>query len=257
MFVLHGIFGMGTNFRAIAKAAAAREPSWGFVLVDQRGHGASQGFAPPHDLNAAARDLEALADHLARTKGIEVRGVLGHSFGGKVALAYIERRPVDVAVLLDSQPGPRILGEETDSAANVLVTLEALDHGWEKREAFSEALRDAGYSAGLIEWLTMNVRRDGDLYRLRLDLPAIRSMLEDYFARDLWHVVEQPEFARTMSLVIAARSTVFDDVSRARADAAAFANPVLTVVVVENAGHWIHVDAPSKVLDALCDALAR
>ena len=34
--------------------------SKGFVLVDLRGHGASQGFAPPHTLDAAAADLAAL-----------------------------------------------------------------------------------------------------------------------------------------------------------------------------------------------------
>ena len=55
IYFLHGIFGMGTNFRGVAKSLAAATPDWGFVLVDLRGHGASQGFAPPHTLGVPLR----------------------------------------------------------------------------------------------------------------------------------------------------------------------------------------------------------
>jgi esterase len=82
IYFLHGIFGMGTNFRGVAKSLAAAAPDWDFVLVDLRGHGASQGFAPPHTLAAAAADVEALS----REIGLEIAGVAGHSFGGKVLL---------------------------------------------------------------------------------------------------------------------------------------------------------------------------
>lgn len=255
MLVLHGVFGLGTNFRAIARTLAAARPSWGFVLVDLRGHGASQGLPPPHDLSAAAGDLEALIAGLS----VEVRGVMGHSFGGKVTLAFLERRPdtMDVAVVLDSNPGPRAMQPEDESALSVLAALESLPPRFASREVFQGLLAARGFSAPIIEWLTMNVRRQGDDYTLRLDLPAIRALLVSYFNTDLWHVLEDPRSARALGLVVAGRSTVLDAEARARAARIATENPRLTVTDLPEAGHWLHVDDPRGTCAAVLSLLDR
>src|SRR5437879_732681 len=86
MLFLHGIFGRGGNWRTIAQRWVTAHPRWGAALVDLRMHGRSTGIRGPHTVAAAARDLRALEERLAGG----VRGVLGHSFGGKVALAYLE-----------------------------------------------------------------------------------------------------------------------------------------------------------------------
>src|ERR1700679_538748 len=89
MLVLHGILGSGANFRSFARRLAAARPDWGFVLVDLRMHGQSQEAPPPHTLAAAAEDLVRLGVELA----LPIAGVMGHSFGGKVALAYTGAAP--------------------------------------------------------------------------------------------------------------------------------------------------------------------
>lgn len=254
--VLHGILGMGTNFRTIVKAVAERAPAWGFILVDLRGHGASQGFTPPHDLDAAASDLEALVE---QTKGADVRAVIGHSFGGKVALAYAGRHELDGLCVLDSNPGTRSKEneQEADSASVVLSTLESFgtSASWPNREAFRDAIRAAGYSAALADWLTMNVRREGDVYRLRLDLVAARALLESYYTSDLWHVLEAPR-ARSWSLLVATRSTVIDSASRERAQAAASTSGGRGRVHLIEAGHWLHVEEPKAVVSAIVELLS-
>jgi esterase len=83
MLVLHGILGSGANWRSFARRLTAADPSLGLVLVDLRMHGQSQGAPSPHTLEATARDLFRLQEALA----LPVSGVIGHSFGGKVALA--------------------------------------------------------------------------------------------------------------------------------------------------------------------------
>jgi hypothetical protein len=50
----------------------------------------------------------------------------------------------------------------------------------------------AGHSTPIAQWLAMNVVPRSEGFALRLDLPAIRVMLEDYFARDLWSVAQDP-----------------------------------------------------------------
>ena len=103
MLVLHGILGSGANFRGFARRLAASAPGWGFVLVDLRMHGQSQGAPPPHTLAAAAADLRRLGEHL----GLPIAGVMGHSFGGKVALAYTAAsgRELEQTWVLDASPG--------------------------------------------------------------------------------------------------------------------------------------------------------
>src|SRR5437667_10900659 len=82
LVTLHGAFGAGRNWGAIARRLVLARPEWGVVLADLRLHGDSQGFSPPHTLDAAAADI----DELGRTLGFSFDAVLGHSLGGKVAL---------------------------------------------------------------------------------------------------------------------------------------------------------------------------
>src|SRR5688500_632620 len=84
LYLLHGIFGAGRNWSSIARRLARERMEWDIRLLDLRQHGSSQGFPPPHTLISAANDLAALAQELKEKPA----GVLGHSFGGKVALLY-------------------------------------------------------------------------------------------------------------------------------------------------------------------------
>ena len=84
MAFLHGILGSGANWRTFARRFVEAKPTWRAVLVDLRKHGASQDFPAPHTLVACADDLRALEKSIGRFDG-----VLGHSFGGKVALELV------------------------------------------------------------------------------------------------------------------------------------------------------------------------
>lgn len=253
LLLLHGIFGMGANFRSFAKALAARAPAWGFVLVDLRGHGASQGFAPPHTLAAAAADVAALVDAL----DVPVRGVAGHSFGGKVALSYLatKHRPIERAFVLDSVPGARPGEHVTEDTMRVLSLLESVPATLPSREAFVALSEGAGMSKAITDWLTMNVRRVDDAYRLRLDLPAIRAMLADYYERDLWSVIADPTATERLDLVIGGASQHWSAADVARARSLSLSHPHLHVETLAKAGHWVHVDDPAGLLDVMASAL--
>lgn len=257
MFVLHGIFGSGGNFRTLARRLAAAAPDWGFVLVDLRMHGQSQGAPAPHTLAAAADDLLRLESALARP----IAGVMGHSFGGKVAMTFVERRPraLDCAIVLDASPSANPgLGRES-STRGVLEQLRAIPWPLASREDFFTRMEQAGYSRPLVEWLAMNVRsktrdpRDG--FELRLDLDVIGALLDDYFATDLWSVVEQPKVDEALCMVIGGRSTVFTAADRARLAHLTLRSPRLVVKVLERAGHWLHVDDPDGLFAALAPLL--
>lgn len=253
ILVLHGILGSGGNWRTIAKRLAAANPSFGYCLVDLRMHGQSQGAQPPHTIAAAAEDLVRLEASLDGP----VRGVLGHSFGGKVALELVarQRAALEVAFLVDVNPGARV--EDRLGASHVLATLTGLPQPFASREQFLELVAARGISRPTAEWLAMNVRAGADGFRIRLDLQAIRELLIDYSARDLWPVLESEATHPALHVIVGGKSDAFSSADRARLaeDARRFSN--VEMHILANAGHNVHVDDPDALIDVIVGALGR
>ncbi len=250
-FVLHGILGSKTNWRTLARRITAEDPSWALVLVDLRLHGASQGMAPPHTLAAAARDL----DDLAATLPLPVHGVVGHSFGGKVALAFArDRAAVSHLVVVDSNPGARPDRGGSEASLAALETLSSMGPTWERREDFLAAVLAAGHGRDIAAWLAMNLEHAERGFRLRLDVAAIRTLLDDYFVQDLWDVLESPPPGRRATVVLGARSPVLDVAELERLERLQ-ARRLLHLDVIADAGHWVHVDQPDATVDAVVRGL--
>ena len=115
---LHGIMGSGRNWMTAARQLVKRQPDHKVLLIDLRGHGANATIAGPHTVAAAARDVAATVAHACGpdaptpSEPTALLGdgtaplVLGHSFGGKVGLAYAAARdePPIRTWLFDSNP---------------------------------------------------------------------------------------------------------------------------------------------------------
>lgn len=256
VYLLHGILGQGGNLRTVAKRWIGHRQDTGAVLVDLRNHGRSLQLAPPDDLDACAADVEQLAAALGRPPA----AVLGHSFGGKVALKIAQRahargEPLAELWVLDSTIGSKRL-EDVDSHPGstqaIVKMLEALPPTFASREWFASTLEDGGLAPSLVAWLAMQVQRTADGYRFGPDMARIRALLESYFAEDLWPVVETP-FARRVHVVVAGKSSTFGPADRERLRAAEVSTGGATTMhLFEDSTHWVHVDAA----DALDAALA-
>jgi pimeloyl-ACP methyl ester carboxylesterase len=247
---LHGLLGSGANWRSFARALVAAKPEWGAVLVDLRLHGDSTaGFSPPHTVAAAAADVHEL---FALVPG-PVRGVLAHSFGGKVALALTDRvsGDLDHVFVIDATPGARPDARGSESTKHIVELLSSLPEELGSRDEFVKLVEERGVTRPIAMWLAMNVRPVPNTTRFvfRFDVGAVKELLADYFARDLWDVLERPKGAVCTHLVVGGRSTFVDEADRERARSA----PQTTVDVIEEAGHWVHADAP----DALRDIVLR
>ncbi|MBW2462847.1 MAG: alpha/beta hydrolase [Deltaproteobacteria bacterium] len=247
VLVLHGILGSRSNWRGLARKVVAECPEWGACLVDLRMHGDSRGFAPPHTVAAAAADLEALSGVVPGP----IAGVLGHSFGGKVALAYARshgRDNLESLVSVDSNPGARPGAPGAEGSVGVVSMLGELPRAWLSRDDFVEAVVARGHDESLARWLAMNLEAMGDGYQLRLDLDAVAGLLDDYFRTDLWSVLETAPPAPRIDLIVGGASSVYDAADLRRAEAIAEASATVNLEVIQGAGHWVHVDAPEALL---------
>jgi pimeloyl-ACP methyl ester carboxylesterase len=241
---LHGILGRGSNWQTFAKRLCQARPEYGALLLDLRKHGDSQAIAPPHTLIATARDVRAAIDEV---RG--VRAVIGHSFGGKVALALLADPPPDVREVwvLDSSPGLRRARGEYDVTARVIAALRALPPAFASRAEFIDALQQRGVSQAIARWLAKNLARDGDALRFALDLDAIEALIADYDRTDLWPVTEAALQDVALRFVLAGKESAVPPEDRARLEQLA-RRGAIALHVLPSAGHWLHVDDPEGLL---------
>jgi esterase len=237
---LHGILGRGQNWRSVAKALVEARPDVEAVLVDLRAHGDSRHVPPPDDLESAADDVA----QLLRDEPVET--LLGHSFGGKVALKVAEQPPAALKrlVVIDSNPGARPARRGSEGTMKVVDMLEALPPSFPNRRAFIEHVVAQGHRPALARWLAMNLERTkGGGVAFGLDASRIRDLLDGYFEEDLWSVLEAPPARlEQVDLIIGGRSTVLDEGDRERAREA---GPATLVHLLPEADHWVHVDDPA------------
>lgn len=240
---LHGFLGSGRNLRSLARRVMARREGLRVALVDLPGHGRSPPFAPGDDLGALAGRVLELATALH--PGAPAR-VVGHSLGGRIALAMARVAPgdVDTIALLDIGPGALTRGGEVGEVVELLAAAPATAPD---RDTMRAQLTGAGLSRPMADWLLMNLDRDpaGHL-GWRIDRELLREAHARWGPEEDWEVVERdPSPVRLC--VRGARSSYVPD-----ADALRMEQAGVPVETLEGAGHFVHMDAP----DALASLLA-
>jgi len=248
LYILHGIFGSGRNWATVARRLVRARPEWGAVLVDLRAHGSSQGFAPPYTLEACAADLTALANATGR----EVAALMGHSFGGKVAMTYVlNGGRAGQLWVVDSTPESNPAGE---SASAMLERLRGLPGPFESRDALIAELRKTGLSLPVAQWMATNLSGDPETgYRWRFDLDAIEELLADFARQELWDLLADPPEGTEVHLIKAEASGLLAGETLARVER--FADGQRIHLHRVGGGHWVNAENPGALHELLAGSL--
>lgn len=207
---MHGIFGHKRNWRTGAQTWNKLHPQFQSVAVDLRGHGQSIHLAPPHTVAACANDIDHLiSSTVKRTPDI----VFAHSFGGKVAIKYVEEAlqagkplPKDIWIL-DSIPFKYTMQQDatkkSQSVFYVFDVLRRMPRYFKSREWVVEELCYHGLEKPIALWLATNIvmdpKLDSDLkFRWCFELEVIEALFEDFCELDLSEFLN--EFRETSSL---------------------------------------------------------
>jgi esterase len=260
LYVLHGIYGAGRNWASVMRRVVRARPEWGAVLIDLRQHGGSRDFPPPHTVQAAAADLVELADATGQVPA----AILGHSFGGKVALIFAGMEVAATARLrqawvVDSTPDARDPG---GSAWAMLSIVRSLPDRFGTREELVDALVAHRMQRPVAQWMATNLEADDDgSYRWRFDLDALEALLHSFFETDAWSIVEAPRPGLEVHLLKAEESSVLDGDALARAERAAQNGAGeqrgRTFLHRVAGGHWVNAENPAAVQDLLVQMLPR
>ena len=247
--VLHGIFGAGNNWRSFIQKWHRIRPDLCFVLIDLRNHGGSPHFDCDNTLMQCAVEVLELQSEVG-----DFSAIVGHSFGGKVALqcaAVPIFSEIEQIWALDSFPGAlSVDDQDQNEVRTVLSWLNAVPLPVQKRSEVKYFLMEQGASEMISQWMTTNLSRTPEGFVWRFNLDGIAEMLNDYFIQDLWHVLEFPNSQTSTHLVRALRSDRWD------------AEAIETLEELGegqyhtlDAGHWLHVDNPVGLLKMLSESV--
>jgi esterase len=247
LVMLHGIYGRGRNWQAIAKGVVAARPEYGCWLVDLPYHGASPPGSHGDSVSGLAQDVREWLD----AEGVTPNAILGHSYGGKVALAMAAQWPgarLQVWVI-DSTPEMK---PPSGSAWGMLEIIRGLPPRFDTREQAVRALVERGYALGVGQWMATNLVREGRGFVWALDFDAMERLLRDFFVTDLWSVLESPAPEHDIHILKASESSAISDAAVARIDAASGPQVHLHH---RQGGHWIHAESPAVITELLVAAL--
>jgi len=248
LVMLHGIYGRGRNWQGIARALVQARPEYACWLVDMPHHGDSGPGAHGDGVLGFAEDLR----DWSLEQGVTPDAVLGHSYGGKVALAYAAAghvRPLQVWVI-DSTPETK---SPSGSAWGMLEIVRALPRRLATRDEAIAGIMAGGYARGVAQWMSTNLARDaGGGFMWRLDFDVMDRLLHDFFTTDLWHVVESPPPGVDLHFLKASDSNALSPAGVTRLTAATSDHVHLHH---RPGGHWIHAESPETVTELLVGSL--
>jgi esterase len=242
LVMLHGIYGRGRNWQAIARAVTATRPEYACWLVDLPHHGESPAGTHGDTVGGLAADVL----DWCRDTGVTLDAILGHSYGGKVALAIAKQlRDETLQVwVIDSTPEVK---PPSGSAWDMLALIRRLPQRFATREEAIQSLVAGGYSLGVAQWMSTNLVRQGNEFTWRLDVDAMERLLNDFFTTDLWSVVESPGTGPEVHVLKASESNAITPDAVKRLEQAGDR----VHVHHRPGGHWIHAESPHVVTELL------
>ncbi|CAI5709622.1 unnamed protein product [Hyaloperonospora brassicae] len=260
--VMHGILGNKLNWRTFALTLTKKNPDWRFICLDLRGHGDSPSFTKPHNLEACVEDIFKLTASLK----VEPTAVLGHSFGGKVALTYLQqcmeqdRSPPSQVWALDSLPGTGATDyasrDVTSSIETILPVVKKIALPIRSKAQLVKDLLGHGIALGEAQWLTTNLRltnKSPELYEWRMDVDVIEELFRSFLATDLWPIVDSPPAARgkdvELHFVHASKNRMWTTDIMDRLDAQQESQ--VYHHLLEKSGHWVHIDNPTGLMEII------
>ncbi len=233
VILLHGLFGSARNFGAQQRALSDR---FQIIALDARNHGAS-----PHTDGMRYADLAADVAETMTELNIPRAAIVGHSMGGKTAMALALTAPDHVARLLvaDISPVPYQHGNTGVAAALRAIPLTPAFTRTHAEAALSAAVPLPAVRAFLIQNLQF-----GATPHWRIGLDEIAAAVPDL---EGWQPIGTP-FSGPVVFAAGAGS---DYILPEHRPAIRAMFPAARFVTVKRAGHWLHADNPAGFLSVV------
>jgi len=242
MVIVHGLFGYRRNWSGIARKLS---DNFSVTLPDLRNHGASPQ-STPMDIPHLAADLSWLLER----QGINSAIFVGHSLGGKAAMWLALTEPEKVRGFIAVDIAPVTYTHDFDEIFDALRSLD-LNNVKNRKDADAQLSRHISH-AGLRQFLLQNLIYADHKYAWRVDLDILHQAMPELLSFPTSGTFE-PYTGPAM--FIRAENSKYLLPEHNSVISALFPNA--HVELIENAGHWVNVDQPERVLELLRDFLGQ
>ena len=236
VIILHGLFGSSRNWATIARKLAA---DYQVINVDLRNHGDSE-CADSMSYPEMADDIHDLLDEC----GLVTVNIIGHSMGGKVAMAFALNHAsrLEKTIVLDIAPVAY-----RNEYSHLIDALEkiTLDNIKNRKEA-NESLRAEIPEEMLRQFLLHNLVQDSDGFRWRINLQAIKNNLT-YITGFLG--LNSKHLHTGSALFLGGGNSNYIQPEHHAIIKTHFPNA--EIQTVEGSGHWLHAEKPQEVLEKI------
>ncbi len=229
LFILHGLFGSSDNWQTLGKRFSE---NYTVYFVNQRNHGHSP-HADEFNYQLMAEDFNELITDLR----VENFNVLGHSMGGKTAIAYAAMYPdkINKLIVADISHKKYPLHHEL-----ILKGLNSIDLSVTKtRGAADKKLAETIPELSVRQFLLKNLYwvKKGQL-GWRINIPVL--------TRTIGEIVEEIKFDTIDVETLFVRGGKSNYILESDFDAIAEKFPRSMIHSIEKSGHWIHAEAPDE-----------
>lgn len=232
VIILHGLFGMGDNWRTIARMM---EDQFTSIVVDMRNHGRS-----PHDpemnFRVMVEDILELMDDL----GYAEASLLGHSMGGKAAMQFAQTHGDRLDKLIVVDMAPKRYPPHHNAVINAIQSTH-LNMMKDRIEVESSLAQFLGDDQSTIQFLMKNISRDTEGgFEWKSNMPVIIAAY-DQLMDDI------PVHTPFEGPAIFIRGEKSDYVRDEDLDHIHQLFPAAMLITIPNAGHWVHADNPAAI----------
>lgn len=240
LVILHGLFGYSDNWQTHAKKLAEY---FRVILVDLRNHGHS-AWSEAFSYELMANDVQELIEQLGLKKII----LLGHSMGGKTAIRFTQDYPNYIEKLIVVDIGVK---QYPMHHTEILNGLHAIDlNTVNSRSEAEQILTQFVDSYGTRQFLLKNLYwKEKGILAWRMNIPVLEREMAEILSPLPDDEIMQP------TLFIRGRQSNYildEDIEQLEDQF-----PDFHLKTIENAGHWVHAEAPEEFINSVLEFCLR
>lgn len=241
LVILHGLMGSLDNWQTLAKEYA---PYFSVYIIDQRNHGRS-----PHSDDFSYQHLVEDLQQFLAAQQIEKCHLMGHSMGGKTAMAFALQYPDLVEKLIVVDIAPSIYEDRHDTIFTALnkIDLTTLNSRQEAEKILNNNINEQA----TVQLLLKNLYRDTyNHFQWRFNLP----ILEKAYIAISDSIQSNIAFTHSTLFIKGEKS---DYINAANYSEIIDLFPNNELVEIPAAGHWVHAENPKEFVKATLEFLKK
>ena len=243
LIIIHGLFGSSQNWHKISSKLSC---CCKVIAVDLRNHGNSP-HADTNSYSEFADDLNTILNSCTDSKVV----IMGHSMGGKVAMACSLMFPKKVHGLIVCDIAPVTYSKSVVQHISLLQQIQLTVRS--KREAIS-ILRERGVSSGMIAFFMKSLVVENGVCRWKFNIDALANNMEELCTFPSYMLEGAGFDGPSLFIRGGAQETEEDRFPGIQEESIqvikkSFNNSIITTI--EGAGHWLHINKPNEFYECV------